>query len=181
MELKIIDLQNYNPRIQERKTFKEKILDNAQKLFEGRNIIIKAFKDGTFRLFEEIEKSEFHSEFHSEFNSKKKSEQKFDESKAERVELRRQKYNELNELIAKNDKTIDKELFKRYFEYYSLGDMLADLCRSECTHSNKIKVNLIRGKLNNFKKDVNKMTMDRISIEVKRWNTKNYKLIRQHT
>ena len=43
-----MDLKNYNPRIQERKTLKEKILDNAQKLFDGRNMIIKAFKDETF-------------------------------------------------------------------------------------------------------------------------------------
>ena len=45
MELKIMNLKNYNPRIQERKTRREKVLDNAQKLFE------------------DIENSEFDSEF----------------------------------------------------------------------------------------------------------------------
>ena len=110
MELKIMDLENCNARIQ-RKTFKEKILGNALKLFKGRKMIIEAFKDGTFRLFEEIENSPFDSEFDSESDSEsdsKKSEQKFDKSIAERVKLRRQKYNELNELTAKNAKTIDK-------------------------------------------------------------------------
>ena len=44
--------------------------------------------------------------------------------------------------------------------------MQADLYGTEGTSSNKIKVNLISGKLNNLKKDVvNNMTMDRFSID----------------
>ena len=85
---------------------------------------------GLFKgLFEEIENSYFDSEFDLEFDSEsdsKKSEQKFNKSIAETVKLGIHKYNELNELITKNGKTEDKELFKRYFECNSLGDMQAE-------------------------------------------------------
>ena len=48
MESKIMDLRNYNPRIQERKDLKIIILDNGQKLFEGRDMIIEALKKHVF-------------------------------------------------------------------------------------------------------------------------------------
>ena len=125
-----MDLEYYNPRIQERKTFKEKFLDDAQKLFVGKNMIIEAFNDGAFRFFEDTEKSEFDSEVDSEFDSEsnlEKPEQKFDKNIGKRVKLRRQKSNELNELIAENIKIIDKELFRRYFVYKILAEMGTDL------------------------------------------------------
>ena len=43
MESKIEELKKYNPRIQERKGLRNRILDNAQKLFEGRDAMIEAF------------------------------------------------------------------------------------------------------------------------------------------
>ena len=57
-----------------------------------------------------------------EFEPKKsdgaeKSEQKSVEGIAERVKLRRQKSDELNELI------INKKLFKQYFQYQNLSDL----------------------------------------------------------
>ena len=54
MELKITDFKTCNPRIQGRKTSRETNLDNAQKLFEGRNMVIEAFEDGTFRLLKRL-------------------------------------------------------------------------------------------------------------------------------
>ena len=68
--------------------------------------------------------------------------------------MRKQKFNELNELIAKNDKIIDKTLLKKYFKYDSLGDMEADLYMTKDIHSNKTKANLIKNKLDSFKKNV---------------------------
>ena len=112
MKLKTTHLKNYNPRTQERKAFKETTLDNAQKLFEGRNMIIEAFKNGDFTLFEEIQNLESDSKFDSECDSEsdsesdsKKSEQKSVESIGERVKLRRQKYDELIKMITKKTRS----------------------------------------------------------------------------
>ena len=137
----------------------EKIPDNAQKLFKRRNMIIQAFKDGSFRLFEEIGNSEFDLEFGSEFDSEsyseydlEKPEQKFDESIGKKVKLRRQKSNEFNELIVENDKIIDKELFRRYFGYKRLAEMDTDLYKTRDISLNETKANLIQDKLDSFKK-----------------------------
>ena len=50
LKLEIVNLKNYELRIQEKIESKETALDDAQKLFERRNMIIKAkaFEDGTF-------------------------------------------------------------------------------------------------------------------------------------
>ena len=96
----------------------------------------------------------------------KKSEQKPDKSIAKRLKLRKQKFTELNELIAENHKIIDKELFKRYFRYDSLGDMQTDLYMIKDTLSNNIKENLIKDKLDNFLKNaIDIMTMTKLSID----------------
>ena len=63
MELKIREVKKYNPKIQERKELQKMILDNGQKLFKGRDMIIEAFRTHIFLFFEETEDSEFDSEF----------------------------------------------------------------------------------------------------------------------
>ena len=55
------------------------------------------------------------------------------------LRLRRQEYNELNELIAENYRTIDKSLLKRYFGYDSLSGMQADLYETRNISSNETK------------------------------------------
>ena len=80
--------------------------------------------------------------------------------------MRRQEYNKLNELIAKNDRIIDRDLFKRYFGYDSLSDMQADLYETRNISANETKVNLIKDKLDVFKKSVNNnMSMNKVNIE----------------
>ena len=80
--------------------------------------------------------------------------------------MRRQEYNKLNELIAKNDRIIDRDLFKRYFGYDSLSDMQADLYETRNISANETKVNLIKDKLDIFKKSVNNnMSMNKVNIE----------------
>ena len=72
---------------------------------------------------------------------------------------------DLDKTITENDKIIDKKLFKKYFKHDSLGDMQKDLCMTEGTTSNKITADLIRDRLDSFKKDALNMTMDKRGTE----------------
>ena len=64
-------------------------------LFEGRDMVIEAFKDHTFRFFEKAKDLESDSE----------SDSKFEESRGEKLKLRKQKSDKLNKMItAKEDK-----------------------------------------------------------------------------
>ena len=110
MESKIKELKNYKPKIQEGRDLQKIILDNGPKLFEGMDVIIEAFRKYIFQFLESESGSD------SELI---KSEQKFEESIGERVKLKRQKSDELNKMITKNDKIIKKELIKNYFQFQS--------------------------------------------------------------
>ena len=65
--------------------------------------------------------------------------------------MRKQKINELNELIAENGKIIDKNLFKGYFGYDSLSDIQVDLYETRNMFLDETKANLIEDKLDRFK------------------------------
>ena len=80
--------------------------------------------------------------------------------------MRKQKSNELNELIAENDKIIDRNLFKKYFGYDCLSDMQADLYETRNISLNETKADLIEDELDSFKKSViNNMTTSRFSTK----------------
>ena len=72
----------------------------------------------------------------------------------------------MNELIAENDRIINKNLLKKYLGYDSLSDMQADLYEKRNTSSNETKANLIKDKLDSFKEYViNNMTMSKFNTE----------------
>ena len=48
MESKIKELKKRKPKIQERKDLQKIILDNGQKLFEGKDVIAEAFRKHIF-------------------------------------------------------------------------------------------------------------------------------------
>ena len=121
VESKIKELKKYKPKIQERKDLLRIILDNGQKLFERREVIIEVFRKYIFRFLD--------SESESESDSIK-SEQSFEESKGKRVKLKRRKSDELNKMITKNGKTINKELFREHFQFQSLYDMQESLSKT---------------------------------------------------
>ena len=52
MESKLKELEKYKPKIQERKDLQKVILDNGQKLFEGRDAIIEAFTKRIFQFYD---------------------------------------------------------------------------------------------------------------------------------
>ena len=84
-------------------------------------MITEAFRIHIFRFFDSESDSksdsEFDSESDSEFDLKSDLEQKYGKSTGELVKARKQNFNELNALIAVNDRIIDRNLFERYFGY----------------------------------------------------------------
>ena len=131
MELKIEELKKYNPRIQERKDLRNIILDNERKLFDQRDTIIEAFGKPIFQLrYSDCDPI--------------KSRQNFEESIGERVKLRRQESDKLNEVIIKKDKTINKDLFTEYFQFQSLSAMHKILPKAQGTQANDKLVQLIK-------------------------------------
>ena len=112
-------------------TERENPLNNAKNFYDGREMIISTFKDKIFAL---------HAEYgYFEDDGVHRGDENEDADDLD----------DLNETITKNDKIIDKKLFKRYFGDNSLAEMQADLYITEDT-SNKTTADMIRDKLNNF-------------------------------
>ena len=79
--------------------------------------------------------------------------------------MRKQKINELNELIAENGKIIDKNLFKGNFGYDTLSDIRADLYETRNMFLDETKANLIEDKLDRFKIVLSNITTSRFSTK----------------
>ena len=113
------------------------ILLNAMKLFDIRNTIVSLFKNG------------FIGPLDYQSTVKLEHEPKPEESVRERTKLRRQRLNE----IAKNEKEINLELFRKYFEYSSSVDTYKNLNELINTEKNTAQTESIKSALTDFKKD----------------------------
>ena len=78
----------------------------------------------------------------------KKLKPKLEGSAAERTKLRKQRLNE----IAKNEKKINLELFRKFFMYLSSVDMCKNLNESINTEKKKIQTKSIKNALTDLKK-----------------------------
>ena len=67
--------------------------------------------------------------------------------------------------IAEINKTINKELFKRYFRYQDLIDMEKDLYKTRNTERNTIQADLIKRGLEKLKNDIKKLPKNEIEVE----------------
>ena len=109
-ELKL-SLRKYNPTNEYKIRIKSEVLDNPERFYNRRNLIIKAFEDSTFSFSKEaLDKNQFEKK-----KRKKKSELK-----------------EFIDTITKEEaKGIDRAFFKNYFDYQSATTMLKDLVDSD--------------------------------------------------
>ena len=107
---------------------KQGVLLNAMQLYDYRNKIIKLFENKNI-------KSSMHAlngkSEPKEDDEAKKSEQKFDGSIGERIKSRRQKSDRFNEMITKKHDIINKDLFRKYFQFQSLFDMQKSLSKTQ--------------------------------------------------
>ena len=130
-------------------------------VYEERNKIIEGFKNDILPVYydkTQVETSE--SDGESKFENEKIDttdmlDLESEKSAAERhitkkVKLRSQRFDE----IAKKEKKVSVELFKRYFGYSSPSCMYKSLNETKNLKENKILVNMIQNKLNNLVKEI---------------------------
>ena len=92
-------------------------------------MIIDAFRKGVLKPTDDIDEGDKEDEKDLCQNS--------EESVGERVKLRRQESDKLNEIITKKDKIIGKDLFIRHFQFQNLSDMQKMLSKAQSTKKKK--------------------------------------------
>ena len=139
--IKITKLKN-----QEKKsTTKDSALDDVKSFYDGRNMIINAFKDKIFSLYHE-----------SRVEDK-------DDIRDENGLIN---YQKLDRLIFLKERGIDDELVRKHFLVQNLRLLLKNLEKSKNnTEKNKVQVNLIKNGLNDLKNEIKEMSEDEKETE----------------
>ena len=135
-------LKKYSPKNLE--YIKEKInfLDNVKNFYDGRNMIINAFKDKIFPFYHE-----------SRFEDKDKDKDHI------RDENGLINYKKLDSLIFLKERVIYYELVRKHFLVHNLRSLLKNLEKSrKNTEKNKVQVNLIESRLNDLKNEIKVMS-----------------------
>ena len=122
-------LKKYKPKDSGYKKEKINLLDNAKRFYDGREMIINAFKKILPLNYDEEEQSHFE-----------------DENKI-RYENGLIDYKNLDRLISLKERDINNELVKKHFLVQDLGILLKNLRRSKNTWRNKTQVNMIKNGL----------------------------------
>ena len=149
-------LSNYNSKIQKYNDAKNKLLDYAKKCYKGREKIIEGFKEGMFPL-----KSD--DKFEEQQTSKKFN------KKEPLIQPTKIGVNELNELITKEG--MNKKLFKNYFKFQMLTEMLKILYNLNNRKKSIQLVNTIKSGLSDLKNEIKNISADEIETE------KPYKIV----
>ena len=103
-------LKEYNPKHDKYVTLKNNLLDNASKFYEGREKIIEGFKNGIFPLY-----------YDSRYHERMKYEE---EEQEEKQKPTKDDLISLNKHIIDKETNINKEIFKKYFNFQRPSNML---------------------------------------------------------
>ena len=68
-------------------------------------------------------------------------------------------------MITKNEMAMNKELFKKYFQFQNLSDMQESLSKTQNTQENKKLVRVIKSGLVDLNREIKNMSKDEIKIE----------------
>ena len=155
---KLTVLSNYTPKAQKYIESKNKLLDNEKNFHKGRKEITEGFKNGIFPLQSD-------DEFEEQQTSKKVN------KKEPPIKPTKTDVNELNELIIKEETSVDRELFKNYFKSQMPGAMFKTLYNLNDRKKNNLLVNTTKSGLSDLKNEIKKMSEDEIKTE------KPYKIV----
>ena len=147
-----------------------------------RKMIIDAFRDELFPLNNPNDFLHYVSEkyisprsenpIHSKNLSPRSESPSHSEDISPRSESPSRGEDKLDKVIIGNDKTINKELFREYFQFQSLSDMQKSLSKTQNAQENKKLVQVIKsGLMIDLVKRIKKMSEDEIEIE------KPYKIV----
>ena len=146
-------LKAYAPRDNKYVEAKNKLVDNVENFYKGREKIIEGFKNGVFPVYYG------NQEEFSEDEDDQEDEEDEREEQEEQEEQKLMKYDSktLIKQIADEEKDINKELFKKYFKAQMSSDMLVFLKRTNDTEKKKNElVNLINSGLKDLKEEIKK-------------------------
>ena len=132
-------LNYYSPKDKKYIEARKRLINNAKSFYEGREKIIEGFREGIFPL-----KSD-DNEFGQQQTSKKTT-------KAD--------VNEFNEWIIKKETGINRELFKKHFNFQTPSALLKDLCETKNKQKNNKLVSAINSGIKDLKKEIKKMSED---------------------
>ena len=156
MKLELERLVKHSFKHDERNSLKNIIYDNMKELYGGTNTIINAFEKKIFRYFDSDSDSD---------SDATKLKQNFEETVGERAKLKRQKSDELNEMITEKENIINKELLKRQFGFQNLYNMQNVLSKTQGTPSNRELIKAIKSGLIDLSREIKEMSQDEIEIE----------------
>ena len=146
-------LKAYNPRDSKLKKIKSNLLINAQSFYDGRQMIISAFKNKIFPLKDPANFPDYFSEKDISPKSSINSDSEDELS---------QQYDKLYEAIFNVDTKLDSSLIRKYFNKRSLLELFKYLRHSRIKTINSAKQALVDANLSNLKKDIRNMSDDEI-------------------
>ena len=135
------NLNNYSPKAQKYIEAKNSLLNNVKNFYKRREKIIEDFKEGIFLL-------------------KSDDEQQQTSKKPIKTDA-----NAFNKLINKKETDINKELFKKHFNFQRPSSMLKDLYQINDREKNNKLVSVINSGLKDFKKEIEEMSKEEREIE----------------
>ena len=157
-------LKEYKPKNDKYVTLKNNLLDNASKLYKGREKIIEGFKNGVSPLY-------YDSRYHEE-RMKYEEEQQEEKQKPTKNDLIT-----LDKHITDEEKNINEELFKKYFNFQRPSDMLMFLNKTNDKEKNNELVNVINSGLKDFIKFIKEISEEERMTEKTDKITKTVKKI----
>ena len=132
-------LSDYTPKSQKYIEAKNKLLDNIKNFYEGREKIIKGFKDRIFPLNHD-------DEFEEEIKNIRNENCLVD-------------YNKFMRLIYSHEREISNELVRKHFLVQDLGELLQKLKKLKNNpENNKIKVNFTNSGLRVLREEIKDMS-----------------------
>ena len=142
-------LKAFAPRDNNYVEAKNKLVNNVENFYKGREKIIRGFKNGVFPVYYDK---------HEEF--RKEDEEEQEEQKSIEVD-----YKTLIKQITDEETDINNELFKEYFKFQRPSDMLVFLNKKNDTGIKNQLVKLINSGLKDLKEEIKKISKAEIEIE----------------
>ena len=140
----IIDaLNNYFSRTQKYIEAKNSLLNNAKNFYKGREKIIEGFKQGIFLL---------------------KSDGEFEQQQTSKKPIKTD-VNAFNQWINKEETHINRELFKKHFNFQRPSSMDKYLYKTNDRKKNNELVSVINSGLKDLKKEIKEMSKEERKIE----------------
>ena len=142
-------LKAYAPRDNKYVEAKNKLVNNVENFYKGREKVIEGFKNGVFLVYYD-EREEFRKE---------------DEEDEEEQKPIKFAYKTLIKQTTDEEKDINNEIFTKYFKVKRPSDMLVFLNKTNDTEGTNQLVNLINSGLKSLKEEIQKMSKEEIEIE----------------